>query len=50
MAKGSASEVRSMINLAVQLNYLNKDIATSYFEQFDEIRKILSGLINALKK
>jgi four helix bundle protein len=48
VAKGSASEVKSMLYLAERLQYVNTPQRDTLIEQTDEIRKILSGLIRHL--
>lgn len=48
IAKGSCAEVRSMLNLAPELRYINE---TSFEKAYDltvEISKLLSGLIKTL--
>lgn len=49
MAKGSVSEIKSMLYLATGLDYLPAEDCKLLMEQTDEIRRILSGLINSLK-
>ncbi len=49
MAKGSASEAKSMLYLAEKLKYIDTTKANTMKLLTDEIRKILSGLINSLK-
>ena len=48
IAKGSCAEVRSMINLAVELKYLSREKAISTYLSSIEISKIISGLIKTL--
>jgi len=48
IAIGSCSEVKSMLYLAIRLNYMEKDKASKLIEQANEISKILSGLIKSL--
>jgi four helix bundle protein len=48
IAKGSVSEIKSMLYLAEKLAYLHPEKTNQLMEQADEIRRILSGLINAL--
>lgn len=49
IAKGSLSEVESMLVLAIDLKYLTKERAKTLIEQAEEIAKITSGLIKYLK-
>ena len=49
IAKGSCGEVRSMIYLAVELNYINKEEYLYLAGLSNEISKIISGLIKTLK-
>jgi four helix bundle protein len=49
IAKGSCGEVRSMLYLALELNYINKE-DYSYLSNISyEISKMISGLIKTLK-
>ncbi|HOZ55881.1 MAG: hypothetical protein BWY51_00881 [Parcubacteria group bacterium ADurb.Bin316] len=48
IAKGSCAEVRSMLYIAVRLNYINKDQFSLLANQAIEISKLLSGLIKTL--
>lgn len=48
MSKGSAAEVRSMLDLALELNYLNRLEYTRMKDLSIEISKLLSGLIKTL--
>ncbi len=48
IAKGSCGEVRSMINLAMELKFLEEDIGHELGRQSEEVSKILSGLIKTL--
>lgn len=49
MSKGSCGEVRSMLSLALDLGYINKNDFTFSNNLSIEISKILSGLIKTLK-
>lgn len=49
IAKGSCGEVRSMVYLALDLGYINKEKAESLQNISLEISRMLSGLINSLK-
>lgn len=46
---GSASEVKSMLYLAVRLGFLNEDKKKILLENITEIAKIITGLIKSLK-
>lgn len=48
IAKGSAAEVKSMLYVALDLEYVNKDKFDELFNLTEEITKILSGLIKTL--
>lgn len=48
ISKGSCGEVRSMIYLALDLNYINKKNFDDIFEKCVEVSKILSGFIKTL--
>jgi len=48
MAKGSSGELRSMLYLAQELKYINKDNFDKVYNLSIEISKILSGFIKAL--
>jgi len=49
IAKGSCGEVRSMLYLAIELNYINKNEYTDLLIQSKEVSKMISGLIKTLK-
>jgi four helix bundle protein len=49
MAKGSCGEVRSMLHLAIELNYINQENYNTLSGLSLEISKMLSGLIKSLK-
>ncbi|NLC30942.1 MAG: four helix bundle protein [Candidatus Moranbacteria bacterium] len=49
ISKGSCGEVRSMLHLALDLGYINKEKFDLFFNQSIEISKILSGFIKKLK-
>lgn len=48
IAKGSSAEVRSMIYLALELNYVTKDEFENTYNKSTEISKMLSGFIKTL--
>jgi four helix bundle protein len=48
IAKGSCAEVRSMLYIALRLNYINKNEFKNLYNQTIEISKLLSGLIKTL--
>lgn len=49
IAKGSCGEVRSMLYLAVELNYVNKEEYSYLIGLSNEVSKMISGLIKTLK-
>ena len=49
IAKGSCGEVRSMLYLAIKLNYIKEEDFQEFYNKSVEISKILSGLIKSLK-
>lgn len=49
ISKGSCGEVRSMLYLAVDLNYIDEKTFDEFYKKSEEISRILSGLIKALK-
>jgi len=48
MTKGSCGEVRSMLYLALRLDYATKDQFQKFYNLSAEISKLLSGFIKAL--
>ncbi len=48
ISKGSCGEVRSMLYLAKELNYINQSSFDNLYNQSVEISKILSGFIKSL--
>src|SRR3989344_2309558 len=48
IAKGSAGEVRSMLSIALKLNYITKKDFGNFYSMSQEISKILSGFIKTL--
>jgi four helix bundle protein len=49
IARGSASEVKSMLFLAEKIGYIPQESSAEGKNQCDEIGKIINGLINYLK-
>jgi four helix bundle protein len=49
IAKGSCGEVRSMLYLAVDLDYINKEEYLYLLDLSNEVSKMISGLIKTLK-
>lgn len=49
ISKGSAGEVRSMLHLALDLNFITKEQSDKLISDVIEISKMLSGFIKALK-
>lgn len=47
---GSCSEVRSMLYLAVRLNYSTKEVQDKLSDQTFEISRMIRGLIKSLKQ
>ena len=50
IAKGSCAELRTQIYLAIELNFLDKDLAKQLPRQTREISAMLYGLIQTRKK
>ena len=50
IAKGSAGEVRSMLSLAKDLEYIDANSANTLLEQSTEISKMAASFIKSLKK
>lgn len=48
IAKGSCGEVRSMLSLALELNYVTKEKYAKLCNQVTEMSKMLSGFIKVL--
>jgi len=48
IAKGSCGELRSMLYLALKLEYIKKEEFDKFYNQSVEISKLLSGLIKTL--
>ncbi len=49
ISKGSCSEVRSMLYIALELEYITKEEFEIFYNLTIEISKILSGFIRSLK-
>lgn len=49
VAKASAGEIRSQIYLALDLNYISKEISENLVNDISEISKLLSGFIKYLE-
>ncbi|MFA5927234.1 MAG: four helix bundle protein [Patescibacteria group bacterium] len=49
IAKGSCAEVRSMLYLALELNYIDKNLFDEFHRETIDICRILSALIKAIK-
>lgn len=49
ISKGSCGEVKSMLYLAYELKYLEKDMYENMIQICDEILKMLGGFIRSLK-
>lgn len=48
IAKGSSAEIRSMIIIATELRYVDKETETKIYKLSEEISKMLSRLIKTL--
>lgn len=48
IAKGSCAEVRSMLYLAFDLNYITKQVCDELIPKTEEISRLLSGFIKVL--
>ena len=49
IAKGSCGEVRSMLNLAIELKYINHEEYLYLLDLSNEVSKMISGLIKTLR-
>ncbi len=49
MARGSASEMKVLLNLCRDLGYVASEKAGQYIVSYNEIGKMLTGLINSIK-
>ena len=49
IAKGSAGEVRSMLNISIKLNYISKIQFDDLYGKCLEISRLISGLIKTLQ-
>lgn len=50
IAKGSSGEVRSMLWIAIEIDYLNEDIAKDMIEKYYALSSKIGRLINYLSK
>ncbi|MFA7245169.1 MAG: four helix bundle protein [Candidatus Magasanikbacteria bacterium] len=48
MAKGSCAEVRSMLYVALDLQYINKNKFDEWYKLTDDISRLISGFIKTL--
>lgn len=48
IAKGSAGELKTQLMIAVDINYIAKDIGLSKIKEIDEIALMLGGLMKTL--
>lgn len=48
IAKGSCGEVRSMLNIALDLKYINSNEYKKYHDECFNISRLISGLIKSL--
>lgn len=48
ISKGSCSEVKSMLYLALEFGYIDKDIFNESYEFTEEIGRLLHGLLRSL--
>jgi len=48
IAKGSSGEVRSMLYLAADLKYIDNELFNELLESYNEVSRLLSGLIKTL--
>ena len=49
MARGSASEMKVLLSLCRDLGYTEREEVARYIESYDEIGKMLTGLIRSIK-
>ncbi len=50
IAKGSAGEVRSLLRVALEVNYLDEQIYTQFYSQAIELSRMLSNQIQAINQ
>lgn len=50
IAKGSCSELQSMIYLAKKLNFITEELQSALDQQSDEISRLIRGLIKSISK
>jgi four helix bundle protein len=48
IAKGSSGELRSMLHISIELNYISKEEYETLLALSNEVSKLLSGLIKSL--
>ena len=49
MAKGSCSEIRVLLSFVKDLGYLKEEAYEKYYERYEELEKMLYGLMKTVK-
>jgi len=49
IAKGSIAEAKTQIYIGIKIEYIRKDVGKKWIEEFEEIGKMVSGLIRSIK-
>ena len=48
-AKGSAGELRTQLYIAIEINYIERDVGRKWIQEAEEISKMLHGLIKSIR-
>jgi len=49
IAKGSIAEAKTQIYIGMKIEYIRKDVGKKWIEEFEEIGKMVSGLMRSIK-
>ena len=50
IARGSLAEAQTQIYIGMKIQYINSNLGTIWIKELEEIGKMLTGLINSIKK